>query len=285
MGSAGLSARPLSPVAGVEVEGLDVTRPLAPDAVEALRHLFDEYHLLLVRAQGLNESDHVRLLGYLGPVLDETFDGTKVSFVSNVGERAFVPEGRLLFHSDLAFCPEPLVANSLYAMDIPADGAPTRFANAERAAALLPAGLRARLEGLVALNLQDLRSQRSDRRFRSSWVPSDQPRAEHPVIRPHPRTGRPVLSVNELQTDALVGLDEAESERVLTRLFEHLYDAGNVFEHRWSVGDLVVWDNISLQHGRGEMPADAVRRHRRVVCGERGVVEQVAGFRPSFLSS
>lgn len=273
-------AKPLNTVAGVEISGLDLSLPLERPDCQDLRALLDEHHLLLFRDQRLDDEDQVRVMECFGPVLDETFNGTRVSFVSNVREDGFVPEGRLLFHSDLAFCPEPLPANSLYAMVIPADGSPTRYANAERAAALLPDDLRQQVEGREALHLQDLRSQRSDRRFRDAEVPPEQPRTTHPVLWPHPRTGRTILYVNELQTDSIVGLPPEESEDLLQRLFAVLYDPSNVFEHRWSVGDLVIWDNFSLQHGRRHMPEREVREHRRVVLGERGVVEQVPSFVP-----
>ena len=282
-----LAVRPLSAATGVEVLDLDLSAPLDPDVAVELGTLLDQYRLLLFRSQTLEDADHVRVMSSLGlgPVLDETFDGSRVGFVSNVSEGAFVPEGPLLFHSDLAFCPEPLVANSLYAMVVPSDGAPTRFADAERAAATLPSALRRRVEGRSALQLHDLRSQRSDRRFRQSWVPADQPRASHPVLWAHPRTGREVLYVTELQTDSIVGLDPAAGDDLLGSLFAHLYQPDHLVEHRWRVGDLVIWDNLSLQHGRPAMPTAAARTHRRVVIGRRGVVEQVPGFRPSFLET
>jgi taurine dioxygenase len=94
-----------------------------------------------------------------------------------------------------------------------------------------------------------------------------------------------VLYVTELQTDSIVGLEPEESEEILAALFAHLYQSGNVLEHRWRVGDLVIWDNVSLQHGRPAMPTAEIRTHRRVVLGRRGVVEQVAGFQPSFLGT
>jgi taurine dioxygenase len=265
---------------GVEVHDLNLSKGVSTKEQAMLRSLLDDYQLLLFRGQDLSDKDHVRVMQYFGSVLDETFDGTRVSFVSNNREGAFVPEGRLLFHSDLAFCPEPLQANSLYAIKIPPGGTSTWFANAERAAACLGVDLAERVEGREALHLQDLRSQRSDRRFRDGEVPAEQPRTTHPVLWSHPRTGKPVLYVNELQTDSILGLTVLESEELLGELLAILYDSANVLEHSWQEGDLVIWDNVSLQHGRGEMPEHEERTHRRVVLGERGVVEQVPSFVP-----
>src|SRR5262247_3011580 len=115
---------------GAEVSDLDLAGPLAAVDREALRRAFDSRHLLLFRAPGLGDREHVRLVRCFGPVYDEYGDGRGWHFVSNVRRDAIIGHGPLLFHSDLAFTPEPTLGLSLYAVDVPADGAPTRCAPA-----------------------------------------------------------------------------------------------------------------------------------------------------------
>jgi taurine dioxygenase len=272
-----MQLRELPGAIGVEVTGLDPARPPAGGELDALRRAFDARHLLLLRAPGLGDLEHVRLVGCFGPVYDEYGDGRGWHFVSNVRRDAIIGHGPLLFHSDLAFTPEPTLGLSLYAVDVPSDGAPTRFANAVRALESLPADVRARLEGLHAFHLFDLTTQAGGARYREATLPPSEPRARHPVVMRHPRSGRPILYVSEMQTDRIAELSADEGEALLQQLFAALYAPDNVYEHRWRAGDLLIWDNLALQHGR--KAPDLPRTLRRVTLARRGLAELVPGFR------
>jgi taurine dioxygenase len=262
---------------GAEVTGLDLAGPLAAGEQGALRRAFEARHLLLFRAPGLGDREHVRLAGCFGPVYDEYGDGRGWHFVSNVRRDAIIGHGPLLFHSDLAFTPEPTLGLSLYAVDVPADGAPTRFANAVRACERLPGDVRARLEGLHAHHLFDLTTQAGGARYREATLPAGEPRARHPLVLRHPRSGRPILYASEMQTDRIDELPASEGEALLQQLFAALYAPDNVYEHRWRNGDLLIWDNLALQHGRNA--PDLPRTLRRVTLAVRGLAEQIPGFR------
>jgi taurine dioxygenase len=266
---------PLSPSIGVEVHDLDLRTARTPGEVAELRSLLAERHLLLVRQPDLPGEDHVRFVRLFGPVLHERPELPEWMWVSNVEQGAAVPEGELLFHSDLAFTPEPHPGLSLYAVDVPADGCPTRFADAARAAALLPPALRDRIEGRDGLHVYDLIAKRGDRRYRDAELDPRNPRQRHPILKRDPLAGTDVLYVSEMQTDRIIGLPPAESDAVLAELFARLYAPDNVYEHPWTVGDLVVWDNLALQHGRGDVPDDAPRTLRRVAMGEHSILQLV----------
>ena len=94
----------------------------------------------------------------------------------------------------------------------------------------------------------------------------------------HPTTGQELLSVNEMQTDRIIGLDEPESEETLEALWALLYAPENTYSHQWRVGDLVVWDNIAVQHGRPAPPRHEPRTMRRVTMAEYSVFDLVPGF-------
>jgi taurine dioxygenase len=232
--------------------------------IDDLRSAFAERSLLRFADQKLSGEQQVAFVARFGPLLAER---RLWGYVSNVRDDGIVPEGALLFHSDFAFTRMPVQAISLHALEIPAAGAPTLFADARRAAALLPADLRKRLDGRRVLNMYDF-SAPGDQPMRRDMIRPGSPGFEHPVLAPHPRTGDEVVMANQMHSDSIVGLPPAESAALLRDLFAVLYDDGNILRYEWSVGDLVVWDNIAVQHGRPDFPVNEPRTLQRVVLGD-----------------
>jgi taurine dioxygenase len=95
------------------------------------------------------------------------------------------------------------------------------------------------------------------------------------MIAPHPRTGAPVVNANALQTDRVVGLSEDESEALLAELFSVLYSPDNVLVLDWEVGDLVIWDNLAIQHERPDFPVLEPRTMQRVCIHDKSLVDLV----------
>jgi taurine dioxygenase len=264
----------LSPAVGVEVHDVDLRDPLHADQVAALRAAFDEHHLLLFRDQVCGPDEQADLTGLFGPVLAER-NGSRHAFVSNTHPDGFVREGPLLFHSDLAFTREPVLGISLQALDVPASGAPTRYANAARAYATLPADVQARVADLHVVHAYDLWTQANEVEARRVALDPTAPRAVHPLVLAHPRTGTPILYVGEMQAERIVELDERESRDLLDELLAHLYRPEHRYDHAWAVGDLVVWDNLALQHGRGAVTVDGPRTLRRVALAHHTIAELI----------
>lgn len=233
------------------------------EEMDDLRNAFDRRHLLVLRGGVIAGAAQVAFAARFGPLVSER---ELWGYVSNVRPDGIVREGALLFHSDFAFAREPVDAICLHALEVPADGAPTRFADVTRAAAALPADLRARLEGKTVLNVYDFHRP-DDRPMRLAEVDLRSPRHEHPVLSRHRRTGEEVVLANELHTDHIVGLSRAESDAVLADLFAVLYDPAHILEHHWQVGDLVLWDNVALQHGRPDFTKEEARTLQRVTVG------------------
>jgi alpha-ketoglutarate-dependent taurine dioxygenase len=260
--------RPLEPVApfGARVVGLDPGRELSDAEQHALRAALDEHHLLIAYLPGLTPEGQQRIASVFGPIVDESGKGDGWTLVSD-RPGGVINEGPLLFHSDLAFTPTPLTALSLYALEVPAGGTATHFADGTRAATHLPPDLRASAAGHTALHVFPLTNSRGDERYRIATLDPGAPRAEHPVLWDHPRTGAPTVYVSAMQTDSIVGLPERESEALLVALWDRLYEPGNVYTHRWEVGDLVVWDNVSVQHARDDVKPGDGRTLRRVPVG------------------
>ena len=254
----------LTECVGVECRGVDLRRGWSAEEIDRLRAEWHRRHLLLLRGPALSGEDQLAFVGRFGPLIAER---GLWGYVSNVRPDGIVAEGALLFHSDFAFTPAPTLGISLHALAVPADGAPTLFANAVRAAAVLPDDLRQRLEGRRVLNLYDFHKP-NDAPMRERDANPGSPRFAHPVVGRHPRTGVPVVFANEMHSDRIMDIPEAESTALLSALFSILYDDSNVYEHRWKVGDLILWDNIALHHGRRTIPLNEPRTLQRVTLGD-----------------
>ena len=98
---------------------------------------------------------------------------------------------------------------------------------------------------------------------------------------PHPRSGRPLLFVTENHVTEIEGLDEAESAPLLARIFACLYAPERQYEHIWRPGDLLVWNNLAIQHARTRVAAPSAGRRvmQRVALGRHGFHDQVAALR------
>jgi taurine dioxygenase len=257
---------------GVEVRGIDLHRVLDADEVAQLLDAFDRRHLLLVREQEVSGDEQVRLCRHFGPISPESRDG--YGYVSNVHPNGILREGAIRFHSDLAFTDDPVHAISLHAQEVPETGAPTLFADASGVLDRMPPSMRARLDPLSIVNLYDF-TLPTDRRMRERDVAAGSPIVERPMVAPHPRTGVPVINANALQTDRVVGLDEEASEALLAELFDVLYAPDNVLVLNWNVGDLVIWDNLAIQHERPDFPPVARRTMQRVCIHDKSLLDLV----------
>ena len=238
----------------------DLSRPLDEAQQQALRDLLYGNGLLVFRNQSLSDEDQTRVLGHFGHVLFEEGGHREISVDGNLGAC------RLIFHSDLAFTPEPFKLLSLYGIDVDDGGTSTLFASGRRAIDRLPPALRARIEGLeVATVIPPSQTERAT----TYETPDFLPQITGPAVIAHPVTGEPILNVFEMQTSRVEGLPPAESEALLQELFGYLYAPDNVHEHVWHKGDLVIWDNIACQHARPDQQATARRRLRRIAVADK----------------
>ncbi|MEO5842610.1 MAG: TauD/TfdA family dioxygenase [Acidimicrobiales bacterium] len=255
-----LDLRRLSSAFGVEAVGLDLYAPLTGDTRSTLRAAYRRGHLVLVRGDCVAMETQREFASLFGPVIDS-------AYVSNARPDGIIRNGALLFHSDLAFTPHPYLGLSLHAIELPASGSSTFFVDAVAAFRALPLVLRDRVQGLTATHAFDLQTQQGDSSAYREPVPAHAERAIHPVVLVHPATGDGVLYVNEMQTERINELERAESDELIAALFAHLYSGEFTYEHRWQVGDLIVWDNVAVQHARRD-PGGGTRTLQRVTLAE-----------------
>ena len=121
----------------------------------------------------------------------------------------------------------------------------TAFANAAAAWDDLPDSMKCSIDDLNGVF--DFRG-----RKRSSPVSAadaaQYPPVQHPIVRTHPHTGRKSLCVVRDDCTGIVGMDSAEAEALIGALADHIVRPDFIYQHRWREGDVVIWDNCTVQH-------------------------------------
>jgi alpha-ketoglutarate-dependent taurine dioxygenase len=263
-----LKVRDLNPVFGAEIAGLEPKVPLDDETLQQLRALFDEKSLLVFRGlkadMAFQNYLSYALIGKEQPTRGPLADPKREPVVSNKAENGIAPVGRLLFHSDMMWCEDACQLLSLYGLEVEQPAPPTMFVSAAQAWKTLPADLRARVAGRFAEHVHDVSYERSggDPNVLTAKFEDDEC-VRFPIDRRHPRTGEPLLYVCQQMTSGIADLPKAESEALLEELFQHLYAPENVFEHQWRKDDLVIWDNLALQHARPNVEAKGPARTLR----------------------
>ena len=270
-----ISVETLSEAIGARISGADLRGGLDDATMNDIRQVWLDHFVVVIPGQDMAGDDQIAFTEWFGPrqevrtvkVVDE--GPQNFMYVANKsvdGMDGVLPEGEMQFHTDQCYYKTPSRATILFALEVPAEGGNTKFANAYRAYDALDDSLKERLKGLKAQNVYDYDANATVKTNESS---PDAPRYEHPVVIRHPETGRTVLYVNRLMTDHIVGMDRAESDALLEDLFQVLEDPAHCYEHVWTPGDLVMWDNLCTLHARTWFDPSMARVLRRTtVAGE-----------------
>ena len=251
-----ISVERLSAPIGARLTGIDLRVGLDDAVMTEIRQAWLENFVIVIPGQDLSGDDQIAYTEWFGPrqevrtvkVLDK--GPQNFMYVANKtidGMESVLPEGEMQFHTDQCYYETPSRATILFALEIPAEGGNTKFANAYRAYESLNDAMKLRLQGLKALNVYDYAANSTMKLNESS---PDAPRYAHPVVIRHPETGREVLYINRLMTDHIVSMDRAGSDALLEDLFQVLEDPAHCYEHVWAPGDLVMWDNMCTLHAR-----------------------------------
>ena len=259
---------------GIEAK-VDLARGLTEEDKQKLRDLYARDGLLLIRGLELSMDDQLALCSTFGPVLRGEHDKY---LVSNVAKDGLLGDIELLFHHDIPYVPAPFLAGTLHALEVSVGVSGTKFANGFRAYERLPHKLRDRVGGLNALFIRPRDESRRNKLTDS--LPGDNC-AVHAVVQRQKGTGRPYVFVNGQSTACLIGVPESESDALIEELLSYVYAEDNVYEHKWTNGDIVIWDNLALQHARGRITG-GVRTLQRVTIARFSYEEQYPADRVWF---
>lgn len=225
---------------GAEVTDL-VVGPLDAPTVESLRDLLAEHGVLVLPRQDVDDTSFEAFLRSFGDLVftvgETPLEGHQnLNVISNVG-RTTPPKSQ--FHVDTSYVSRPPAYTALRAVQVPDEGGATVFTDQYRAYDTLPEQVRARLAGRTVTHVVTGVDPGHDQ----------ETSAEHPLFRPHPRSGRTSLYLSTPQRCAAVsGLDDEDAAATIASLLEHSTVPENTLRHAWSSGDVVIWDNGCVLH-------------------------------------
>ncbi|GAA4323955.1 TauD/TfdA family dioxygenase [Pigmentiphaga soli] len=263
----------LTPHIGAEIAGVDLTGPLAPDAVRAIEQALWDNLVVFFRDQPMTFEQHVRLGQYFGELYvhpaaaaaarakaaakatgggdgkaapnayTSTVDGHPEILKIYADEHSSQVAGED-WHSDVTSETEPPMGSILRIEEPPPCGGDTLFASMYAAYDALSEPMKALLSPLTAIH-DGMKVYGSRSAFDHTRT---YPQSEHPIVRTHPVTGRQALFVSRTFTTRIVQLPKGESDALLQFLFAHVEQPLFQCRFRWQKNSVAFWDNRCTQH-------------------------------------
>ena len=282
-----LSLRPLHPIFAAEASGIDLTRPLAPEAVAAVNAAMDQHAVLVFRDQPMGQEQQVAMARQFGPLNPglkqigrqmERMREAALIDISNLDD-----EGRplqrdskkvisglanQLWHSDSSFQAPAVSYSMLSAVKLPSWGGETEFVDLRAAWDALPERLQQQVEGLEAEHfaLHSRMTLLGDTDYTPDQLAA-LPAVVWPLVRTHPGSGRKLLFCG-IHARRILGMGLAEGKMLLMDLLEHATQPQFRYRHEWRVGDLVMWDNRATLHRGRRYDLNEPRELRRTTCDQ-----------------
>jgi len=247
---------------GYAVHGVDLSAPLPSGAADLLRGALATRGLLVFRNQDITseqQAEFARIFGRFtrqGPVHSVSPDCT---YISNARPDGAFGNGELAFHYDHSYYEHPIKVLMLYGIEIPDDGGETLFTSSAAAVRHMPESLRSELAGRQVLNQLDYASLLDDRKD----LKAVQVQAWHPALTTHAPSGQPVVMVVRERSKRFNDLEGKDAMELIEATHSVLSDPKLVYRHKWAPGDLLVWDNLLMQHARTPFESTQKRTLRR----------------------
>lgn len=271
-----ITIEPLGKCIGAEVKGVDFSRPLPPEDVALIQSAWSRHLVLRFRGQDPMSAEELiafsRNFGELdarpiaaravrqGPGVDHpeitTISNIKVDGVAIGG----LGDGEAVWHADMTYVTSPPKGAALHALEIPAEGGCTYFANMYAAYEALPQEVRDEIEDRTCIH-DASRTSAGDLRigFKEVSDPRRVVGAVHPLVRLIPETQRRCLLLGRRPNAYIPGLSLEKSEDLLDRLWAAAIDPAWTWKQEWQLGDVVMWDNRCSMHRRDAFPATSRR--------------------------
>ncbi len=247
---------------GAEVSGVDLGMALAAEDVLRIRAAWLQYHVLAFPQQTMSNGDLLRFTRYFGGFGDDPFIASIPGQEHIIAVERRANEQAPLFaenwHTDWSFQAVPPAGTCLLSITVPPQGGDTLFANQHKALTEMPAALREKLEGKIAIHSakaayspEGMYGQEDQATDRSMVIrPSAEALAtqRHPLIRLHPETGEAGVFGCLGYIVGIEGMDDDAAFALLLELLEWQTQPEFVYQHRWQPDMLIMWDNRSLLH-------------------------------------
>ena len=248
------TVRQLGPAIGAEVLDLQLADVMLPATLAHLEAALVKHEALVLHVPELTPAQHLAIAQHFGEPEVHTFYPNlgpgyeQITLIdSKLGDRAD------MWHHDESFLPSPPIVTMTHAKILPPCGGDTCWISMTTAYDALSGRMKQYLDGLLAWH--DMNGPMTAA-LRQNVVTHERylevikmgRRHLHPVVSTHPVTGRKALNISPTYTTHIDGLAPAESDSVLAYLHEHCQHVQFVYRHRWTVGDMVLWDNRSVIH-------------------------------------
>ncbi|MEZ5246874.1 MAG: TauD/TfdA family dioxygenase [Acidimicrobiales bacterium] len=268
-----LSIDRVTPGLGARVTGLSLADATDAD-LDAIRTAIAEHRVLFFADQNLEPADHLAFARRMGEIDVAAFGPKHPDHpeMTVLDQNAPKGEGADAWHTDNTYVACPPSYTILQSVLLPPMGGDTCFADMYAAWDALSPAMQTLLSGLTATHdltktltraIADGNSDADLGAMQAAYPP-----VHHPIARVHPETGRTALFVNGNFTTKIDGLTASESAALLPMLYAHISSPALQCRHRWSEGDLAMWDNRAVQHYA--VPDYTSRRvmHRLTITGE-----------------
>jgi len=239
----------LTPHAGAEIRGVDLSQPLDERTFKEIHDALIDSGVIFFRDQRLTPDQQKafgRLFGelHMHPAAPRELAEHPEILVIHADETSKHVAGEN-WHSDVSCDLEPPMGSILYMHELPPVGGDTLFASMYAAYEGLSEPMKRFLEPLTAMH-------EGEHVYRGRYGVNDTgkvfPKAEHPVVRTHPVSARKALYVNSGFTTRIVGLTRPESDALLQFLYRHVETPEFHCRFRWQVNSIAFWDNRCMQH-------------------------------------
>jgi taurine dioxygenase len=271
---------------GAEVSAVDLAKPLAPGDVETIEDAWRTRLVVVVHGQALSDPQLLAFSQYFGELdppgpnpYGEPFNKAypEINVISNVVENGKpignLGDGEAVWHADMTYVDVPPKAAILHALEVPPGGGNTYFADMFAAYETLPDQLKKAAEGKIAVHDASRNSAGMLRKgYREVTDVRETVGARHPLVRTDPATGRKALFLGRRPNSYVVGSSIADSEALLDALWAHATQRRFAMCHEWRVGDVLMWNNLSVLHRRD--PFDPKTRrvmHRTQIKGTQRI--------------
>lgn len=249
-----MNLRPLTGGIGMEVVGIDLAQPLSNADAAGIQDALYQHCALLFRNQDLPPEAQIRFTELFGPAephplnTRRTVEGfPQVLILENrPGKRGARND---YWHSDISHASRPPSASILHAKEVPDGRGDTMICNMYAAWESLSEAMREMLKDLRAVHSAEPTLRRAQAENTDALpITEVPPPSLHPVARRHPHTGRTALFVNPHFTMGFEDMSEEESKPLLDFLVRHATCPENIYRHRWTPGDVLMWDNRCTMH-------------------------------------
>jgi alpha-ketoglutarate-dependent taurine dioxygenase len=240
---------------GAEIRGVDLTRPLPPAQLQAVREAFLKWKVIFFRDQNLDHAQHVAMARQFGePTIGHAVFGHVEGYpeiysvaknrTANEKYEAMTVTPWFGWHTDVTAAVNPPCASILRGVTIPPYGGDTFWTNLVAAYAGLSEPMRGFVDGLRAIHAFEPRggSEYNEHVKRRAL------KSEHPLVTVHAETGERVLFASPSFLKSLVGFTPRESTKLLEILWEHVVRPEYTVRFKWNPGDIAFWDNRSTSH-------------------------------------